>query len=146
MIGTEVQLETNISELPHINRFRAFNDETISSLINELAGKNWNYTSVDVNVVYSDFIENIQEAVDKVAPLKQYEQMKYPWLSTEVKTAQVERDRSYRKFCFTKDEQDWVNYKRKRNKVTAIIKSERKKYFELNIDGCKGDGKKCGVP
>lgn len=142
IIGTEFTFNT-VPEEPETVHKRHLRDETISEIIVELTGANWNYTSTDVNVLYADFMNVIQTAIDKVAPKEnhKHKQKKYPWITDSVLQAQRMRDKAYRKFCISTSEIDWEDYKRLRNKVVSIIRSEKTKYYDQNIDRCKGDSK-----
>ncbi|XP_018565412.1 myrosinase 1 [Anoplophora glabripennis] len=42
----------------------------------------------------------------------------------------------------TRLNQDWINYKQKRNQVVNIIRYEKSQYYKKNVDLCKGDSKK----
>lgn len=121
---------------------RNFNDSSVARLIQELAGASWNYTSTDVNIVFLDFVNIIEKAVATVAPKQKCWTKKYPWITKSVKQAQCERDRIYKKFCLTRNNEDWKNYQSLRNRVISLIRNEKVKYFDQNIDRCKGDSKK----
>lgn len=53
-----------------------------------------------------------------------------------------ERDKSFKKFRVTNLDSDWLDFKQKRNKAVSIIRYERKKYYQENIDLCRGNSKK----
>lgn len=40
---------------------------------------------------------------------------------------------------YTREEQDWSQFKSKRNAVVKLIKDKKKKYYEKTIDNNKGD-------
>lgn len=121
---------------------RNLKQENMDLIKVELITTNWNYTSTNVDELYEDFLQNITNAVDKVAPLKTVKVYTTPWITNNVRAAQKERDNAYKKFQLTKLESDWDNYKYKRNRCVTIIRSEKTKYFEESIDQCKSDGKK----
>ena len=71
IIGTECTFNNIPEEQENIHK-KCLNDETISDIIVELTGANWNYTSTDVNILYTDFMNIIQTAIDKVTPNENY--------------------------------------------------------------------------
>lgn len=121
---------------------RNLSDENISRIIMELIGKTWNYTSVDVDKIYLDFITNIKMAMEKIAPLTKINSHKIPWINHEVKQQQQERDKAYKKFCITKQVLDWEIYRKYRNAVVSTIRKNKTHHYEQNIDNCKGDSKR----
>ena len=52
-----------------------------------------------------------------------------PWLSTEIKNLMWERDRLKRKAVITNDENDWTNFKTKKNLVNYKIRNNKKQYY-----------------
>lgn len=141
IVGTQLSFEI-LTGKTQDSYFRNLNPETISTLTEELVGANWNYTSTDVNILYTDFSNIIQSALNKIAPLRKHKSRKHPWITIAVKEAQKDRDNAYRKFCLTRRTEDWNDYKILRNRSTTVIRTEKIKYYDQNIDKCKGDSKK----
>lgn len=141
IVGTKLSFEIIPGKIQD-SCFRDLNPETMTRLTVELIGANWNYTSTDVDILYTDFISVIQSALDKTAPLRKHKSRKHPWITTAVNQAQKERDNAYRKFCLTRRTEDWSDYKILRNRSTSVIRAEKIKYYDQNIDRCKGDSKK----
>lgn len=86
-------------------------------------------------------MSNIIETVDRICPLEKTIPRGTPWINQGVFQAQKIRDQAYNKFKYTKYEEDWVDYKTKRNKVTTIVRQEKRKYFERKIDNSKHNSK-----
>lgn len=140
IIGTT--LEVNIEDTEHLY-IRDLSKENIEKISLDLLEKNWNYESTDVNILYVNFINNIMLSVDKIAP-KKYKRIKTnkKWFNHDIKKAQMERDNAYKKFQFTKLEEDWEEYKRKRNKTTCIIRKAIRNYYKRSIEDAKGDSRR----
>lgn len=141
IIGVNIEVNGEQQEIQPIYS-RHLSEDNISNIITELVGKMWNYTAVDVDVIYADFITNIQEALNKFAPVNKIKPRKCCWITQDVKQIQKNRDRAYQKFCFTGLSADWERYKKYRNEVVSMIRKNKTRYYEQNIDNCKGDSKR----
>ena len=141
IIGVNIPFHCKVHK-EQTKSIRNINDTAISFIIQELIVKDWNYTSTNVDIIYSAFIKNIQDALDKVAPIKTQLVQKHPWITTDIKQEQQNRDKAYKKFCITKMEKDWDEYKEKRNKVVSMIRKQKVIYYERNIDNNKNDSQK----
>lgn len=141
IIGTNLNIcvRNNIESIC----FRNFNKENINKIKIDLVGKNWQYDCTDLDILYDNFIHNISSSVNKICPVENKIAYKSKnWYNSKIKCAQKERDKAYTKYQMTKINEDWIDYKQKRNKVTEIIRQEKKIYFEKTIDMQKGDSKK----
>ena len=124
---------------------RNLSAQNIENIIGDLIGEAWNYTSTDVDIIYSDFIKILQKILDKWAPLKKNKKgYQHPWITKVVREAQRARDEAYRRYQFTRDVTDWNDYKIKRNRVTSLMRKEKTKYYEKNIENCREMEGKCG--
>ena len=121
---------------------RNLNRDNIDKIIADLNMKNWDYTSTDVNVLYTNFIGNIMSSINKICPEKRILAKVTPWINKNVKQAQKERNEAYKTWELTRTDCHWEEYKAKRNRVTTVIRQERIQYYEKNIDECRGDNKK----
>ncbi|CAH1967304.1 unnamed protein product [Acanthoscelides obtectus] len=135
----DVQHEIKTEEMKYK---RKFNKENINTIIAELYGKDWDYSTTDVDLLYEKFMKNITETINKVVPLEKTQTRKQPWINRFVIQARRDRDEAYKKFKITKLNSDWNLYKKKRNIYARVIRNEKKKYYEITIDQCKGDSKK----
>ncbi|CAH1953889.1 unnamed protein product [Acanthoscelides obtectus] len=108
---------------------RKFNKENINTIIAELYGKDWDYSTTDVDLLYEKFMKNITETVNKVVPLEKTQTRKQPWINRFVIQASRDRDEAYKKFKITKLNSDWNLYKKKRNIYARVIRNEKKKYY-----------------
>lgn len=141
IIGCLLQVENDVKK-SEIRYKRKLNTENMNSIVAELYSVDWDYSSTDVDVLYENFMTNITRTVNMVAPLEKIETHKRPWINGLVIRARRDRDEAYKKFKITKLNTDWNVYKKKRNLYVRVIRKEKKKYYEITIDQCKGDSKK----
>ncbi|CAH1965397.1 unnamed protein product [Acanthoscelides obtectus] len=71
---------------------RKFNKENINTIIAELYGKDWDYSTTDVDLLYEKFMKNITETVNKVVPLENTQTRKQPWINRFVIQGRRDRD------------------------------------------------------
>lgn len=140
IIGTQIKIE-NDSQTEYIYR-RDFSKENIDKLKVDLIGKTWETSSTDVNELYTNLIENITSSVNMICPVIEVKVNSRPWINKNVRSAQKLRDTAHKKFVISKSAEDYEDYKKKRNQVTCMIRQEKKKYYESNVDNAKGDSKK----
>lgn len=109
----------------------------------DLVAKNWNYDSIDVNVLWKNIEKNIRSSLDNIAPIveKKIRQSK-SWIDHELRTLQTERDRLYKRFQFTLRSEDYDNFKFKRNQVVSLLRRKEISYYEDNIDKCRSNSGK----
>ena len=91
-------------------------------------------TSNDVSASLQFFCSKLKAVFDDHAPFveKRIKGKKSPWLSCEVKKSMNDRDKLLRKARKSKNEADWVAYKRLRNYCTNLIKRS-KASFRRNL-------------
>lgn len=142
IIGVNIKIEDK--KQTSKNTFtRNLSEQNIQNIVGDLIGEAWNYTSTDVDVVYYDFIKILQKTFDKWAsPKKNEENYEHRWITRIVRDAQHARDEAYRRYQFTRVDADWHDYKIKRNRVTSVMRKEKTKYYQQNIENCRGNGKK----
>ncbi|KAL3273101.1 hypothetical protein HHI36_014555 [Cryptolaemus montrouzieri] len=89
--------------------------------------KDWDYDSVDVIILYDNILENVEDSMDKLAPIKiRKTQCKKKWIDQEVRLLQKERDVQYKIFKFTDNPADFHEYKKKRNEVVSLLRTKGK--------------------
>ncbi|CAH1986084.1 unnamed protein product, partial [Acanthoscelides obtectus] len=76
----DVQHEIKTEEMKYK---RKFNKENINTIIAELYGKDWDYSTTDVDLLYEKFMKNITETVNKVVPLENTQTRKQPWINRQ---------------------------------------------------------------
>ena len=96
-------------------------------------GMNWNeiYTIKDVNLAYSFLEEKLQTALNEAAPIVKIQpsRRKKSWIQQDTLEMIEVRDRMKIKANETDETEDWNDYRRARNDITAKIKKDKKDYF-----------------
>lgn len=112
----------------------------------ELMDKPCNNNTEDINIISENLVTNIQEALDKHAPLKDVSMPitfgNKKWWTCEIDAEIKERDKLFRKATITQNIEDWTVFRQKRNKVVEIIRKSKQKYYQEKIDAVKNDSKK----
>lgn len=140
IIGTS--LSTNMAN-ENCEFMRNLSKNKIEEINLELLGQQWESSSTDVNVLYSNFITNISGTVEKISPLqKRPGNSRILWIDNEVIQSQKERDRLYKIFKYTKQEKDFENFKQQRNKVVALLRKKERSFYEQKINENRSDSKK----
>lgn len=104
-----------------------------------------NRDDMEVNIRAEKFVQNIVNSLDTIAPKKK---LKIPriwegkkWYSEDIRIATKKRDDAYVTALYTKDEQDWTQFKIERNMMVKIIRKKKKEYHEEMIDKNKNYSK-----
>ena len=85
--------------------------------------------------------EKLMKVPVKVAPLRKIQcRPKYaPWVSDSTKEKFTERNAAQKKASVTKNNSDWEDYKKLRNSVNNILKSEKRSWQETKISNLGSD-------
>lgn len=110
----------------------------------ELIDKQWN-SNLPTEELSQQLVANIENVLNKHAPLKKIK-IKQEWANKQWWTQEIEeeikqRDTLYKRAVITKSENDWNNYKQKRNYVVKKIQQQKQQYYWTKIDGAKEDSK-----
>ena len=102
---------------------------------------NWKFHVRDVNTKCDLLINNILKILNEVAPIRQIKIKPYfkPWWNENVRQAVQLRDSSYKTYRADKTNDNLKYYKANRNNVVKVIRKEKQKYFECNIDNFKNN-------
>ena len=118
-------------------QFRSFKHFDQTLFLHDLHQADFNkvYNYNDANDALSAFYAIIAPIINKHAPIRR-KRVKHPtlpgWLSAEIKEAMSIRDK-------LKKEKKFTEYKHQRNKVTQLVRSAKKAFFEKLIDNDNGD-------
>ncbi|KAG5863264.1 hypothetical protein JTB14_035745 [Gonioctena quinquepunctata] len=63
------------------------------------------------------------------------------WFNDKVRNAIEERDQCYKQYLLNLGQNEWVRYEQYRNRVVSTSRYEKNKYYEENIDLCRGNAK-----
>lgn len=104
----------------------------------DLMEQDWNPNSSDIDVVSDILVTSMLTCLDRHAPEKEiYIQTKWAcneWINEEIKLAISERDRKYRRAVITDNEEDWKEYRIKRNAVVSLERRQQREYYTKKID------------
>ena len=102
----------------------------------------WNlYSSTDVDEVVKILSNEISNILDDLAPLKTFQvRSNYaPWLSVSSKQWIKFRDSALETAASSRLQADWAIYKKLRNKVTNLLKTEKKNWQKSKLVKLAGD-------
>lgn len=140
-IGLQLDYDSAITETRKY--FRNLHESNLQEIRLELIGQEWDYISTDVNYLYTNFRDNIKNAIEKISPQKEvFCRRGHEWIDDEIRQEQKERDRLYNTFKFTNSINYFEDYKKQRNKVVALIRKKEKDYYEKKISENRQDSKK----
>ena len=85
------------------------------------------YACEDVDTAVDIFTRKLTDILDKMAPVKKFQiRTKYAaWLSEETKNKIKERDQAQQSAALSGSEEDWSKYKRLRNDLKKILRTEK---------------------
>ena len=134
-------LLSKIPKLTHkghkVIQFRSFKHFDQNAFLCDLHGVDFNcvYNSNDASDALTCLYDIFVPIVDKHAPIRR-KRVKHPtlpgWLSSEIMEAMRVRDN-------LKKEGKFTEYKRQRNKVTQLVRTAKKAYFQKMIENNNGD-------
>ena len=86
------------------------------------------YECEDVDLAVKMLSEELTAILDRMAPIRtiQVRENYAPWLSGQTKQIMAERDLAQKIAIQSKSDDDWVIFKRLRNQVNRILKSEKR--------------------
>lgn len=126
-------------------RGRSYKNMDIQNFVSILHQSMKEDKEVDVSKRASSFVNYIVSALDMVAPERSFRIPKAwegkLWFTEDIKRVANDRDRAYAKAIGTGLHQDWMQYKRERNRVINLIKYKKKQYYQNMIDNNKSDAK-----
>ena len=110
----------------------------------ELSKIDWNETCASgdpVNVMWSKWLLNFTQFLDRYAPLKKKRlgKKRSPWITYIVVQKMRYRDNLKKQYEMTRNDVLWKLYKNARNDVNNIIKQAKCDYFKNKIDAVKKD-------
>ncbi|XP_011699463.1 PREDICTED: uncharacterized protein LOC105456838, partial [Wasmannia auropunctata] len=98
---------------------------------------------VKINERAEKFVDIMVAALDAVAPKKKFVVPTIwkgkKWFSDEIRLSTDRRDKAYVKAIYTRNEQDWIQFKIERNAVVKLIRKKKKEYYESMIDDNKSN-------
>lgn len=121
--------------------YRNFKDFNFENFSRDLSNINWNniinLNNIDHKVEF--LTNNITLLFDKHAPIKTIRVSKppAPWLTYPLRLILKERDNALKKYKMNSNEENWNEYKAKRNFALASIRREKSAYLrDLERESC----------
>ena len=99
------------------------------------------YECEDVYIALKMLTNEVTTILDKMAPIKtiQIRQNYAPWLSAETRQLMSERDLAQKVAIETRFESDWAIFKRLRNRVNRILKTEKRNWQRAKFKICEDE-------
>ena len=93
------------------------------------------YNCEDVEIALKMLTEDLTAILDKMAPIRTIQIRKHyaPWLSTDTKKLMSERDLAQKIAIESNLECDWSTFRRLRNKVNQILKTEKRNWQKAKL-------------
>ena len=110
-------------------------DET--ALIDEVRSINWEIicpSNNDVNEIFQRFYSTIVQIIDKHAPVEKLskKQIKFkskPWITKGIKISITTKNKLFKRYIKTKNNDHQSEYKKYRNKLSKLLKLSKEKYY-----------------
>jgi hypothetical protein len=99
------------------------------------------YECNDTELALQILTENLTNILDIMAPIRtiQIRENYAPWLSLETKQIMTDRDLAQKVAAETKSEENWKIFKRLRNKVNNILKTEKRNWQRQKFKQCEDE-------
>lgn len=109
----------------------------------DLLDTNWTFETTNINTLSDLFLNQIVDTLNKHAPNKiiSVGASLKGWWCDDIKNNIKERDTLFKRATITRDENDWVSFKTKRNEVVSLIRKYKREYYNNKIDECRHDSK-----
>ena len=124
-------------------------EKNVCMLFASLLGHDWYsvLNETNVNVAYSSFLNVFKNYYDKCCPLKTVgnsskKSMTNVWITNGLKNSCRKKNLLYKKYLTSKTMADEIKYKAYRNKLTALLRTAEKTYYQELLNKSKGDSKK----
>ena len=122
---------------PRLIRKRCFKDFSPDIFIEAVKKLTWFevYMTEDTESAVNMVTKKLTAIIDVLAPIKTIQTRTHyaPWLSKATKKKINERNSAQKKAARTNLESDWKEYKKKRNKVNSILKTEKTTWQEKKV-------------
>ena len=123
--------------------FRSFNRDKFRS---DVASQDWDHinNSSNPNDMWNEWKESFLAIVNKHAPLRttRVRARGSPWITSELKKQMHDRDILKLRAIRSKNPNDWVHFKRQRNKVNSATRLAKEVYYQNMLNEHKGDSRK----
>ena len=115
---------------------RTYTKDNISHLKQKLSQENWNdiLHGTDAECDYNMFIERFNKLYDECIPLKKYKVNRRkipqsPWITKGILKSITTKNKLYKEYLRSPNEQQAVKFKTYRNKLNNLIRKSKREYF-----------------
>ena len=115
---------------------RTYTKDNISHLKQKLSQENWNdiLHGIDAECDYNMFIERFNKLYDECIPLKKYKVNRRkipqsPWITKGILKSITTKNKLYKEYLRSPNEQQAVKFKTYRNKLNNLIRKSKREYF-----------------
>ena len=126
-------------------RKRSFKNFSESVFLKEIHSLSWwdLYQATDVNTAVDIFTKNVNNILDRMAPVKTFQtSTKYcPWLTQETKLLIKERNKAQKLLSENKNQSNLKNFKNLRNEVTRRLRSDKITWQKQKLESCGKDSR-----
>lgn len=141
MIYVELNLKVKIKTNKEKIKFRDYKNMNSDLLKQECALLEWNdlYLSNNIDCKVELFSNKINNLFEKFVPEREVLSKKRPcpWISNEIRSQMIERDKVYRRYIRTKNSETWEIYRELRNRVKRLLRDSRNKFFQNCLQPAK---------
>ena len=97
------------------------------------------YACEDVDTAVNIFTTKLTAILDTMAPVRKFQvRTKYAaWLSQETKNKIKKRDQAQQAAALSGSEEDWSKYKRLRNDITKVLRTEKTSWQQSKLQSCE---------
>ena len=121
--------------------------ESLNAFRTDLLAQAWEevYNECDVDRAYDVFLERFQTLYDQYCPLQQcnrkQRRIETPWITKGLQNASKKKNSLYRKFIKHRTTEAELKYKKYKNKLTNIMRSCKKEYYNKLVEKNKNNSK-----
>ena len=118
----------------NVRSMKKYSETELINLLKKIDFPNYNNFE-NINTAYSDFINKVEMAIDKIAPLKKIciKNKTAEWVDIEILNGIKKRDKLFTKFKKSKSYDDHENYKKARNNLQKLIKNKKRNFIEHKL-------------
>ena len=129
-----LRFSKSFKQLPRLVRKRSFKNFDTQDFLEKLSESNMEEVlgCNNVDAATELLVEKLTQVLDSLAPIKtiQVRSNYVPGLSEETKMLQRDRNKAQEKAALSDDPEDWRQYRSLRNKTTAKVREDKRKWEE----------------
>lgn len=144
ILTVNINGERKGNKITKINK-RSFKNYKVENFHDKLIDNNWNNRISDVNITANLFITTVKNVLESLCPKIEIsipeKYVNNKWINSDIINKMKIRDTKYEIAVITKCQEDWNSFKEIRNEITAMIRTEKEKYFNMVIEENKSNSR-----